>query len=289
MPKKGNVKKIISKHVKKNKQQKGGIFGLTMKIFSKKDNAPPPTSPPSVPPPRTFTITLGVQGKKVRLLESEYRMLAEADRPPHEYNSYSDTFFSKIILDYLISIKSNNPNNPIFSSTVQYNQISSNSCNLIFEKSAAYFNNDKIKEITDQQEIDLDSDNKSLYTFGLWNKDERILCFPPWLKFTFTMKQDQDNINIQDTKNILFVAEGAFQEYLEDKIDKIYPIISAKKSKKEEITTPGGKKHSKKEVLGKTIVIYKIQGDRKEYVKHKGKLTTVKDYKALMKQKAKQK
>ena len=35
------------------------------------------------------------------------------------------------------------------------------------------------------------------------------------------------------------------------------------------------------------MVIYKIKGDRKEYVRHKGKLITVKDYKALMKQKAK--
>ena len=33
------------------------------------------------------------------------------------------------------------------------------------------------------------------------------------------------------------------------------------------------------------MVIYKIQGDRKEYVKHKGKLITVKDYKELMKAK----
>ena len=46
-----------------------------------------------------------------------------------------------------------------------------------------------------------------------------------------------------------------------------------------------GKKHSKREVLGKTMVIYKIPGDRKEYVKHKGKLITVKDYKELMKAK----
>ena len=42
-----------------------------------------------------------------------------------------------------------------------------------------------------------------------------------------------------------------------------------------------------KEILGKERCIYKIQGDRKEYVKHKGKLTTIKDYKALIKQKAK--
>jgi len=37
------------------------------------------------------------------------------------------------------------------------------------------------------------------------------------------------------------------------------------------------------------MVIYKIPGDRKEYVRHKGKLITIRDYKALMKQKAKKK
>jgi len=50
----------------------------------------------------------------------------------------------------------------------------------------------------------------------------------------------------------------------------------------------GGKKSKKlpkKEILGKMRCIYKIPGDRKEYVKHKGKLITVKDYKELMKAK----
>jgi len=42
---------------------------------------------------------------------------------------------------------------------------------------------------------------------------------------------------------------------------------------------------AKKEILGKMRKIYKIPGDRKEYVKHKGKLITVKDYKKLMKAK----
>ena len=63
------------------------------------------------------------------------------------------------------------------------------------------------------------------------------------------------------------------------------------RDKDEEGKHRGGAKKSKKlpkkEILGKMISIYKIQGDRKEYVKHKGKLTTIKDYKALMKQKAK--
>lgn len=47
----------------------------------------------------------------------------------------------------------------------------------------------------------------------------------------------------------------------------------------------GGKKLPKKEILGKTKSIHKIPGDRKEYVKHKGKLITIKDYKELMKKK----
>ena len=45
------------------------------------------------------------------------------------------------------------------------------------------------------------------------------------------------------------------------------------------------KKRPKKEILGKIMVIYKINGDRKEYVRHKGKLITIKDYKELMKAK----
>ena len=45
----------------------------------------------------------------------------------------------------------------------------------------------------------------------------------------------------------------------------------------------------KKEILGKMRCIYKIPGDRKEYLKHKGKLITVKEYKELMKAKLKKK
>ena len=49
------------------------------------------------------------------------------------------------------------------------------------------------------------------------------------------------------------------------------------------------KKLPKKEILGKMRCIYKIPGDRKEYLKHKGKLITVKEYKELMKAKPKKK
>jgi|SaaInlV_125m_DNA_1040241.scaffolds.fasta_scaffold19887_3 hypothetical protein len=51
-------------------------------------------------------------------------------------------------------------------------------------------------------------------------------------------------------------------------------------------TSSGGKKHSKKDILGKSRCIYKIKGYRKEYTKHKGKLITVKEYKSIIKTKA---
>jgi hypothetical protein len=42
---------------------------------------------------------------------------------------------------------------------------------------------------------------------------------------------------------------------------------------------------NKKDILGKERCIYKKSGDRKEYVKYKGELITVKDFKKLMKSK----
>ena len=41
--------------------------------------------------------------------------------------------------------------------------------------------------------------------------------------------------------------------------------------------------NGKKEILGKQRCIYKKAGDRKEYVKYKGVLITVNDYKKVMK------
>jgi hypothetical protein len=49
--------------------------------------------------------------------------------------------------------------------------------------------------------------------------------------------------------------------------------------------SPKIKRVSKKDILGKERCIYKISGDRKEYVKYKGDLITLKDYKNIMKKK----
>ena len=64
-------------------------------------------------------------------------------------------------------------------------------------------------------------------------------------------------------------------------------INSKKVSNKPDVSQ---KKHSiYKEILGKKMKIYKMPDSRKEYVKYKGELHHISDYKDLMKQKAKPK
>ena len=94
-----------------------------------------------------------------------------------------------------------------------------------------------------------------------------------------------NKLNHLDFKEI----EGYFEiikEYLfkerDNNISNEHSYI-AHSYRKTEKHHDGGKKTSKKEVLGKMRCIYKIPGDRKEYVKYKGKLITVKDYKMLNK------
>jgi hypothetical protein len=80
---------------------------------------------------------------------------------------------------------------------------------------------------------------------------------------------------IYSLKNIKGLHDKALEEYL----------LSIKNSN---IIIGGDSKinkMAKKEILGKERCIYKKPGDRKEYLKHKGELITVKDYKKLMKDK----
>lgn len=79
------------------------------------------------------------------------------------------------------------------------------------------------------------------------------------------------------------------QELIKDGENEYYNIQNEQVNNKDQ---PGGKKSKKlpkKEILRKIRCIYKIPGDRKEYLKHKGKLITVKEYKELMKAKPKKK
>ncbi len=58
---------------------------------------------------------------------------------------------------------------------------------------------------------------------------------------------------------------------------------SSNRNNKNIIISGGRNASVKKEICGRLRCIYKISGSRKEYVKHKGSLITVADYKKLMK------
>jgi hypothetical protein len=120
----------------------------------------------------------------------------------------------------------------------------------------------------------------------------------------FTSLKDSEGMNDSSydkltLKKILDEFKNKIKNYIEFK-NKIYTILEKKGNIRKflnlEVIPPiiyeGGnsnidkvKNINKKEILGKERCIYKKPGDRKEYLKHKGELITVKDYKKLMKDK----
>jgi len=86
----------------------------------------------------------------------------------------------------------------------------------------------------------------------------------------------------KDINNIIINYDFLQVEKID--LNYVYQMINAA----EQLRKGGGKKSKKqpkKEILGVMRCIYKIPGDRKEYVKHKGKLITIKDFKEFMKPK----
>jgi hypothetical protein len=110
-------------------------------------------------------------------------------------------------------------------------------------------------------------------------------------------------LNISDIVSVTSNIEDQNIEYLQEKSDKLDTIdilvnrllilINSNKKGNIEIVLSrkqdGGNNKNKpsiivrKEILGKERCIYKKTGDRKEYVKYKGNLITVKDYKKIIK------
>ena len=99
-------------------------------------------------------------------------------------------------------------------------------------------------------------------------------------------RQAKRRAEIEEAKQIVKEEEAnrvaTLREQAVDGLRKLREIKYQGSGKK-------SKKLPKKEILGKMRCIYKIPGDRKEYLKHKGKLITVKEYKELMKAKPKKK
>ena len=163
-------------------------------------------------------------------------------------------------------------------------------------------NNHERGKILTQQDIKkllLDNNNNYYLTFAYYL--DGYYNFPSKFKFKFifnnvraaqnswkaTYKIDLKSVirSIFETEeyNLRFLLNQKVDEFIRQKLTKL-PTNGSDSS-----SSRGGKKTSKKEVLGKMRYIYKIPGDRKEYVRHKGKLITIKDYKALIKQKVKPK
>jgi hypothetical protein len=94
------------------------------------------------------------------------------------------------------------------------------------------------------------------------------------LKKTESYIDFKENITLSDQK-----------EDIEE--NKTIPAVKTYSIKGEQLYHGGkkSKKQPKKEIHGVMRCIYKIPGDRKEYVKHKGKLITIKDFKEFMKPK----
>jgi hypothetical protein len=99
----------------------------------------------------------------------------------------------------------------------------------------------------------------------------------------------EDNVKqLQDAE--LKKLQEQYQQYLREQEDNIKSDerIFIDRALPKNASTGGSpkiKKVSKKDILGKERCIYKISGDRKEYVKYKGDLITLKDYKNIMKKK----
>jgi hypothetical protein len=100
----------------------------------------------------------------------------------------------------------------------------------------------------------------------------------------------EDNVKqLQDAE--LKKLQEQYQQYLREQEDnnrKSNQRIFIDRALPKNASTGGSpkiKRVSKKDILGKERCIYKISGDRKEYVKYKGDLITLKDYKNIMKKK----
>jgi len=186
-------------------------------------------------------------------------------------NNYIDAFISKKILEVLKSYDDYK--------IIAYKGTDSEDLEIIYGLSEyrSLFTpyNDEHNVVAKESNIK-DIEIKNLNTFAIFEKEELgHIYLPKKLKFELTLKENSQVAD--ESKSPL---QHSINKEIDEKIDE--------ELKKETAPKPGGKKSKKlpkKEILGKIMCIYKIPGDRKEYVRHKGKLITVKDYKELMKAK----
>jgi hypothetical protein len=113
--------------------------------------------------------------------------------------------------------------------------------------------------------------NKKAFTKG----DMTDYVFPPYIPLSHISSIRTPSINQLTYSS---KEDGEKLDY-----DTIYGEMYNKYVEEHKHLFPqtGGKKLKKKEILGTEKCIYKKQGDRKEYIRHKGKLITVKEYRKI--------
>ena len=100
------------------------------------------------------------------------------------------------------------------------------------------------------------------------------------------LKNISENRNNAEIVSKLTPLRIKLQEYKGMIFEYIIPFKCGENGIKGLLSGKGGgsyKKTNKKNILGKERCIYKISGDRKEYIKYKGNFIAVREYKKLMK------
>lgn len=128
--------------------------------------------------------------------------------------------------------------------------------------------------------------------FKLFDNDEGGES-SPYLKITEEMTAGYNgklvrkilNAETDDVVSLTAMKIRRVEVYENTDLQKPIEIAKSSERSNPELILSGGRKANpvKKEICGRLRCIYKISGSRKEYVKHKGSLITVADYKKLMK------
>ena len=338
MPKKGNVKKNVSKKVKKLNNKKGGIGWKSFIPFRNSSAAVVPSE--AAAEKQEITIPLKLSTKILGSLATSQQC--------RELSTYIITFL-KVIMEehsfkevtYKTSTDSTDTVNIMYNISkddkLRQPQSILNGRTFTFEELQPIIKVNAGPPHMQSQKHSFAIIKRVVVGASRGDEETRIV-FPKSLTFTFVkdigskilddelgqqinegipsllkgietqLSPDEDNLDfeqqadipaekdneLEDVQNWFFRILQLEYPNIETIKDKILletsnrgPLFKFLKTLKKDLDAvqKGGKKHSKREVLGKIMVIYKINGDRKEYVRHKGKLITVKDYKELMKAK----
>jgi len=136
-------------------------------------------------------------------------------------------------------------------------------------------------KLTNEQIIEKDEEKQGLYR----NKDELQKKMNHLVKELVSLREEEKK---EAEAAAAAAAEAARAEAGEETVAGGGKRKSKGKSKKvaKKPVVSQKKQSIYKEILGKQMKIYKMPDSRKEYVKYKGELLRISDYKDLMKQKA---